>query len=99
MNSGNRAGSMDSKTAHTGEGIRRSLRTIPRKVKALRREGPKRGARELLQIIRRLWSHVNTDAIRKYPALTVGKVEGARITIRKKPRSRNRTRCAQSRST
>src|SRR6267143_700568 len=84
MNAGNRAGLMDSKTAQSRPGIRRSLRRAPRKVKALRWEGPKRGAKELVQIIGRPWSLVNTDTVRKYPALTVGKADGARITIRKK---------------
>src|SRR5438445_12139938 len=84
MNSGNRAGRMDSKTAQSRPGIRGSLRRAPRKVKALRWEGPKRGARELVQIIGRPWSLVNTDTVRKYPALTVGKTDGARIIIRKK---------------
>jgi hypothetical protein len=82
---------MDSKTAQSLPGIRRSLRRAPRKVKALRREGPKRGARELLEIIGRPCSLVNTDAVRKYPALTVGKTEGARIIIRKKRRGSNGT--------
>src|SRR5258708_23968498 len=91
MNSENRAGFMDSNTAHPRQGIRGFLQTTPRKVKALRREGPKRGARELPEIIGRLCSLVNTDAVRKYPALTVGKAEGARITIRKKRRQSSRT--------
>src|ERR1700737_687993 len=72
---------MDSKTAQSPQGIRRL--DSPRKVKALRREGPKRGARELAKIIGKLWSHVNMGAIRKYPAVTVGKGRDARITIRK----------------
>jgi hypothetical protein len=45
----------------------------PRKVKALQREGPKRGARELARIIGRARRPVNKGAIRKYPSLTVAK--------------------------
>src|SRR5438128_616014 len=85
MNSENRAGFMDSKTAQPRPGIRVSLRTAPIKVKALRKEGPKRGARELAEIIGRPCNLVNTDAVRKYPGVTVGKgVVVTRITIRKK---------------
>src|SRR5438445_7856032 len=84
MNSGNRAGRMDSRSRQSRPGIRWSLRRGPRKGLALRWEGPKRGARELVRIIGRPWSLVNTDTVRKYPALTVGKADGARITIRKK---------------
>src|SRR5258708_17898069 len=86
MNSENRAGFMDSNTAHPRQGIRGFLQTTPRKVKALRREGPKRGARELPEIIGRLCSLLNTDAVRNYPAFTVGKADGARITILRKRR-------------
>jgi gamma-glutamyltranspeptidase len=45
--------------------------TVPGKVKALRREGPKRGAKELSRIIETATSRVNTKTIRKYPAPTV----------------------------
>jgi hypothetical protein len=73
MNNEDRAVLMESKTAHSPQGIRRFHRTAPGKVKALRREGPKRGARELPEIIGTPWSAVNKAAVRKYPALTVGK--------------------------
>jgi hypothetical protein len=49
-----------------------SNRDAPEKGKALHREGPKRGARELAEIIGRLHNLVNRSTIRKYPAPTVG---------------------------
>jgi hypothetical protein len=55
----------------------------PGKVKALRREGPKRGAKELLRIIERAGSLVNTETVRKSPALTIDKVAPRRKTRRK----------------
>jgi hypothetical protein len=48
----------------------------PRKVKALQREGPKRGARELATSIGRARGPVNKGAVRKYPSLTVAKGTG-----------------------
>jgi hypothetical protein len=55
----------------------------PGKVKALRREGPKRGAKELIRIIETPDSPVNTETVRKYPAATIDKVEARRKTLRK----------------
>src|SRR5712692_12119812 len=76
----------------TGSNTSDSLRGIrwgpknPGKVKALRREGPKRGAKELLRIIETPESLVNIETIRKYHADTIDKVEarckrGARIRL------------------
>jgi len=49
--------------------------TDPGKVKALRREGPKRGAKELFRIIEPPETLVNIETIRKYHADTIDKVE------------------------
>jgi hypothetical protein len=57
--------------------------TGPRKVKALRREGPKRGARELLRIIKTTRRLVNIATVRKYPVPTVDIMALRRITTRK----------------
>src|SRR5712691_8540728 len=57
--------------------------TDPGKVKALRREGPKRGAKELFRIIETADNLVNTETVRKYPGLSVDKVAPRRKTRRK----------------
>src|ERR1700694_3106977 len=57
--------------------------TAPRKVKALRREGPKRGARELFRIIEMASCLVNTGPVRKYPVRTVDNMPSRGITGRK----------------
>src|SRR5260370_41389884 len=55
----------------------------PGKVKALRREGPKRGAKELFRIIETADNLVNSETVRKYPGFTVDKVPPRRKTLRK----------------
>src|SRR5439155_18116074 len=71
-------------TARCLQGIRPTVANPPEKFKALRREGPKRGARELMRIIGRPTSLVNRSTVSNCPAPTVGKPGTLRITIRKK---------------
>src|SRR5207253_8080871 len=74
---------MERNTVRLPRGIRPIAWTCPRKVKALRREGPKRGARELMRIIGRPASLVNRSTVSNCPAPTVPKPRTQRITIRK----------------
>src|SRR5260370_21291505 len=71
----------------------------PGKVKALRREGPKRGAKELFRIIETPESPVNIETIRKYHADTIDNVEARCKTRRKnssrRPAARRRDRAAR----